>query len=195
VDAQRQQQLIERSQANTSTIGMLIFLASWSMMFAACFYSYAMLRLSGGGWPPDGMPALPIGLPAFNTVVMLTSSLTLYLGLHAVRQGRIRALSRYLVATILLGILFTLLQVLLWRGLLSQGLTHQTGSYGSSFYFLTAFHALHVLVGLILLVSLLPKAVRGGYTAQSHHRIKLFGMFWHFVNLVWIFMFFSVFLF
>lgn len=164
------------------------------MMFAACFYSYTILRISGGGWPPDGMPSLPKTLPAINTVILLASSLSLHLSLKAIREGRHKSFVRFFVTTPLLGLLFTALQILLWRDLMAQGLTHQTGSYGSAFYFLTAFHALHVVVGLGMLFYTLPKALRGHYTAQSHHGIKLVAMFWHFVDLVWIFMFLWVFL-
>ena len=173
---------------------MLIFLGSWAMMFAACFYSYTILRVSAGGWPPDGMPALPKALPAFNTLILVASSACLHLALKAVRQDRRKAFIRFLVATPLLGLVFTALQILLWQDLLGEGLTHQGSSYGSAFYFLTAFHALHVVVGLGMLFSLLPKAIKGQYTAQNHHGIKLVAMFWHFVDIVWFFMFLMVFI-
>ena len=189
-----QAQVIARKQANTSTIGMLIFLGSWAMMFAACFYSYTMLRISGGGWPPDGMPALPVVLPAINTVILLASSLTLHLAIKSLRAGRQKSFTRFLMMTPLLGFVFTALQIVLWNDLMAEGLTHQTGAYGSAFYFLTAFHALHVVVGLGMLLSTVPKAMKGIYTRESHHGLKLVSMFWHFVDFVWILMFLWVFL-
>jgi cytochrome c oxidase subunit 3 len=194
VKAPSQAQRIVRWQENTSTIGMLIFLASWAMMFAACFYSYTNLRIAGGGWPPDGMPALPLKLPAANTLVMALSSLTLHRGVQAIRRGDSSKLTRYLIGTLALGGLFFALQVILWQSMMTQNLTHQTGAYGSAFYFMTGFHALHVLVGLGMLAAQLPKAVRGKLSADSHHGLKLVAMFWHFVDLAWLATFVMVFL-
>ena len=89
--------------------------------------------------------------------------------------------------------LFTALQILLWTDLIGEGLTHQTGAYGSAFYFLTVFHALHVVVGLGMLVSVVPKARRGGYTTDDHHGVVLVSMFWHFVDIVWVLMYLMIF--
>ena len=189
-----QSEIIARKKENTATIGMLIFLGSWAMMFAACFYSYTLLRISAGGWPPDGMPDLPKVLPALNTLILLASSFSLHKAILAVREGNQKSMVRWLTATPLLGFAFTGLQVLLWTQMTGEGLTYQTGSYGSAFYFLTAFHALHVIVGLGMLLSTLPKAYRGVYTADSHQGIKLVSMFWHFVDLIWILMFLFVFI-
>ena len=189
-----QSEIIAKKKENTATIGMLIFLGSWAMMFAACFYAYTLLRVSSGGWPPDGMPALPKTLPAINTLILLASSFSLYRALAAARSNQQQALVRWLSATPLLGFAFTGLQILLWNQMTGQGLTHQTGSYGSAFYFLTAFHALHVVVGLGMLLSTLPKAYRGVYTADSHQGLKMVAMFWHFVDLIWILMFLFVFI-
>lgn len=193
MESNPQAQLVQRKKDNTATIGMLIFLASWAMMFAACFYSYVILRVSSGGWPPDGMPALPIVLPSINTLVLIGSSASLHLAIRAVREGKQKAFVRWLILTPVLGFIFTILQLVLWQDLMGEGLRHTSGSYGSAFYFLTGFHALHILVGLVLLIRVLPRALRGEYTPKSHHPIRLVAMFWHFVDLVWIFMFLSVF--
>jgi cytochrome c oxidase subunit III len=194
VEAPSQAQVIARRQDNTSTVGMLIFLASWAMMFAACFYSYTNLRLAGGGWPPDGMPALPLKLPVANTFVIALSSLTLHWSIQAIRKGDQKKLIRFLAMTLFLGALFFALQVLLWKSMVAQNLTHQTGAYGSAFYFMTGFHALHVLVGLVLLALQMPKAARGQIQADRHHGLKLVAMFWHFVDLAWMGTFVMVFL-
>lgn len=188
-----QAEVIAKKKENTSRIGMLIFLGSWAMMFAACFYSYTLLRVLGGGWPPDGVPPLPTVLPAVNTLILIVSSLSLHLAVRAIRAGRQAAFVRWLIATPLLGFVFTGLQILLWTDLIGEGLTHQTGAYGSAFYFLTVFHALHVVVGLGMLVSVVPKARRGGYSADSHHGVVLVSMFWHFVDIVWVLMYLMIF--
>ena len=85
-----QSEIIAKKKENTATIGMLIFLGSWAMMFAACFYSYTLLRISAGGWPPDGMPDLPKALPALNTLILLASSYSLHKAVLSVRESNQR---------------------------------------------------------------------------------------------------------
>ena len=187
-------QVIAQRRNNTATIGMLLFLASWAMMFAACFYSYINLRIAGGGWPPDGMPDLPVKLPAVNTLLLGLSSLTLHWAIEAAKKDQTKKLVRLLVGTLFLGALFFILQVVLWRSMMGQNLTHQTGSYGSSFYFVTGFHALHVIVGLGMLLFQTIKSARGRISAESHHGLKLVAMFWHFVDIAWVGTFIMVFL-
>ncbi|MEC7239841.1 MAG: heme-copper oxidase subunit III [Myxococcota bacterium] len=194
MDPLTQAEVIAKKKANTSKIGMLVFLGSWAMMFAACFYSYTLLRVLDGGWPLDGMPALPVVLPGVNTLILLASSVCIHLAVRSIRRGKQTAFLGWLVATPLLGFVFTGLQILLWTDLIGEGLTHQTGAYGSAFYFLTVFHALHVVVGLGMLVSVVPKARRGGYTPDDHHGVVLVSMFWHFVDVVWVLMYLMIFI-
>jgi len=97
---------------NTAYLGMLIFLGSWAMMFAGLFFAYGAVRFHlSGGWPPQGVPSLPVSLPALNTVVLLASSLTLQMGLSSIRVGKTNELSAALVVSLLLGCLLVLLQV------------------------------------------------------------------------------------
>jgi cytochrome c oxidase subunit 3 len=176
----------------TAYIGMVIFLGGWAMMFAGLFFAYGMVRARAESWPPTGDLRLPMFLPGLNTLVLLASSLTLWLGLRAVRNARPRALKSWLLATVVLGLWFCGLQLVVWRRMFLDGLTPSSDIYGSVFYALTCFHALHVLVGIIGLLALLPRALRGRFTVQSHTPVRLWAMYWHFVDVVWVLMFVTV---
>jgi cytochrome c oxidase subunit III len=186
--------LPHRHQEQTASVGMVVFLASWAMMFAGLFFAYGFIRSSAGPWPPAGVPALPVGLPAVNTAVLLSSSLTFAYGLRSLRRGERSVFIRALAVTILLGAVFLALQIHVWRSVGQSGLHLSSGLYGSVFYALTTFHALHVAVGLLILLYVLLRALRGGYTEHNTITVRLCTMFWHFVDVVWILMFVTIYL-
>ncbi len=158
----------------TAYIGMVIFLASWAMMFAALFFAYAFLRSRAPQWPPPGVPVLPVVLPAVNTAVLLLSSAVLQWGVWSVRRAKPSALGWSLVATVALGALFLALQIVCWVSLHAQGLTTEGGGpYASVFYGLTWFHALHVLVGLVGLGLVARRAFQGKLSAAKHLPVRL----------------------
>jgi cytochrome c oxidase subunit 3 len=176
----------------TAYVGMVIFLGGWAMMFAGLFFAYAIVRVKAESWPPPGENALPIALPLVNTLVLVASSVTLALSLKAARAARPLAVKWYLAASLALGALFCGMQFVVWRKLFLEGLKPDSGIYGSVFYGLTCFHALHVLVGLVGLCTLLPRALRGKFTVKDHTPIRMWGMYWHFVDVVWVLMFVTV---
>jgi len=176
---------------DTSFLGMVMFLASWVMLFAALFFVYAALRARAPMWPPDGW-RLPVGLPALNTALLLASSVTLWMGPRDLRAGRPDRLAPWLGATLALGILFLVLQCVVWRSVWQGGLHVDTSLYGSVFYALTVFHALHVVAGLGVLAWLLRGALRGTYAAARSAPIRVGAMFWHFVDVVWVVLFLGV---
>lgn len=178
----------------TSSLGMIIFLGSWAMMFCALFFAYGFARARAVDWPPAGMPKLPILLPGFNTLVLLGSSATFIRGLKELRRGDKRAFTFMVGATMALGLLFLALQVTVWRQLADAGLHVTSGIYGSVVYALTTLHAAHVAVGLIVLLVVLIRALRGRYTEHNHINVRLCAMFWHFVDVVWVLMFVSLYL-
>ena len=181
-------------EETTAWLGMVIFLGSWAMMFAALFFAYGYVRTRGGEWPPAGVPRLPTLLPALNTLVLLASSACLQYGIASVRSGGPR-LFLALVAALLLGAVFLALQLWLWNALYSGGLhANSGGSYGSVFYGLTGFHALHVLVGLFGVGLLCRRAYKGEFSPAKYLPVRLWAMYWHFVGIVWALMFVSVFL-
>jgi len=176
----------------TSYIGMVIFLGGWAMMFAGLFFAYAIVRFKAMSWPPPGETRLPVALPALNTLVILASSGTLMLALRAIRSARPSLFRGAIVATFVLGAAFVGLQYVVWRRLYLDGLTPDSGIYGSVFYGLTCFHAVHVVVGLIGLLTLVPRAFAGKFSALDHTPVRMWSMYWHFVDFVWLLMFVSV---
>lgn len=189
-----------RQRELTSTIGMMVALGSWTMMFGALFFIYLALRAQTAMWPPPGQH-LPMLLPTINTAVIVGSSFTLVRALAALRDRRHQSALRWMSVTLGLGILFVGLQIALWRGMWLDGLTASAGTLGTVVYGLTILHALHVVAGVVVLGYLLARtwsAVRS--TARGadpmHKRVlslRLCGMFWHFVDAVWVLMFVGMF--
>ena len=172
----------------THFVGMVMALASWSMLFASLFFAYAVLRMSAATWPPEGASRLPTALPFANTLVLLLSSVVLWRGADPKRE-RPGALSRALSAALGLGTLFLALQMAVWVPLWTRGFTMRSGVYASLFYGLTAFHAVHVLAGLVALAWLKRGARDGRYVSGRQNPVRLTAMFWHFVDVVWVLMF------
>src|SRR5205814_9581458 len=122
----------------SSDVGMVIFLASWLMMFAGLFFAYAELRVNSSMWPPLGITQrLPVALPGLNTAILALSSIVLATGLGRLRSGRPATFPRFLVATLALGVLFLALQVKVWLAVSARRLHVDTGAYGGVFYLRT----------------------------------------------------------
>jgi cytochrome c oxidase subunit III len=179
-------------RAYTSYLGMVIFLASWAMMFAALFFAYAVVRGRAVVWPPLDQPVLPKGLPALNTALILGSSLLLHRAARQLRRGQGAAATRGFVSTAVLGLVFLCLQLKVWVSLFQAGLTPDSGPYGSVFYGLTCFHAIHALVGLIALAWLGWKTWIGAVGPTRAMPVRLWAMYWHFVGAVWLLMFVTI---
>jgi cytochrome c oxidase subunit 3 len=178
----------------TSLVGMVMALASWTMLFVSLFFSYAVLRLGAGEWPPDGLEPLPRLLPFLNTLVLAASSLVLRAGVRPAAAARPGALLSALRRTLALGSLFLALQLAVWIPLWRSGFRIESGVFGSIFYGLTVFHALHVLAGLAALLVLVPGASKGRWVSGAQSPVRLTAMFWHFVDAVWVLMFVAVYL-
>ena len=173
----------------TAVFGMTIFLASEAMLFAGLIGGYVVLRLSSPAWPPSAeYPKLPVLLTGINTVFLVASSFTYHFAEVAVKNGK-KGLF-WLGVTILLGSLFLGIQAYEWTHLHHEGLWFdQGGVYGSSFFVLTGFHGAHVAVGVLLILVAFFRQLGGAYTAQNHTYLILAGMYWHFVDVVWIFLY------
>jgi cytochrome c oxidase subunit 3 len=190
---------LERQHA-TARLGMWVFLSSESLLFAGLFALYAAYRFA---YPAEFHAAsahanLVIG--TVNTYVLLTSSLTMALAIHATRRGRRGRTVALLVATIALGFTFDLLKAVEYAQHLADGIApggyyafgelpaHGVVLYVTLYYLLTGLHALHVTGGIIVLVWLAARAWRGDFTPDSHIALELGGLYWHLVDLVWIFL-------
>jgi cytochrome c oxidase subunit 3 len=173
----------------TAVFGMTIFLASEAMLFAGLIAGYIVLRLSSPAWPPSpDLPKLPVVLTGINTVFLIASSFTYHAAEVAVKKGKKG--TAWLFLTVLLGSLFLCIQAYEWYHMHHEGLWFNTGgAYGSSFFVLTGFHGLHVLVGVLMIAWALLRQLGGAYTAQSHTYLILAGMYWHFVDVVWLFLY------
>ena len=173
----------------TAVFGMTIFLASEAMLFAGLIAGYIVLRLSSPAWPPSpDLPKLPVVLTGINTVFLITSSFTYHFAEVAVKKGKKG--TAWLFLTVLLGSLFLCIQGYEWYHMHHEGLWFNTGGvYGSSFFVLTGFHGLHVLIGVLMIAWALIRQLGGAYTAQSHTYLILAGMYWHFVDVVWLFLY------
>ena len=173
----------------TAVFGMTIFLASEAMLFAGLIAGYIVLRLSSPAWPPSpDLPKLPVVLTGINTVFLIASSFTYHAAEVAVKKGKKG--TAWLFLTVLLGSLFLCIQGYEWYHMHHEGLWFNTGGvYGSSFFVLTGFHGLHVLIGVLMIAWALIRQLGGAYTAQSHTYLILAGMYWHFVDVVWLFLY------
>jgi cytochrome c oxidase subunit 3 len=173
----------------TAIFGMTLFLASEAMLFAGLIGGYVVLRLSSPAWPPSPeYPQLPVLLTGINTVFLVTSSFTYHFAEVAVKKGKSGLF--WLAVTILLGLLFLGIQAYEWTHLHHEGLWFNKGGvYGSSFFLLTGFHGAHVAVGVLMIIVAFFRQLGGAYTAENHTYLILAGMYWHFVDVVWIFLY------
>jgi len=182
-------------EETTATMGMVLFLGAWGMMFAAFFISYGFMRARLTSWPPPGVPPLPWELPLLNTLVLALSSTCYQLGVREVRLARASRAWPWLSLAALLGAAFVGLQLVLWKGMFAQGLEPgSAGAYSSVFYGLTWLHAAHAVVGIFGVGYVAARAVMGAYSAARHLSLRLWGLYWHFVGAVWALMFVSIFL-
>ena len=177
----------------TAWLGMLIFLASWTMLFAALFAVYGVLRLRAPSWPPPDGPSLPLLLPGANTLAIVASSVALQSSLRAARQGGVPAVFPAAAAALALGVLFIAGQTALWTRLWSAGLRPEGGPFPSVFYGLTVFHAVHVLVGLGGLGWVSACAARSVYGPSRHLTLRLWTGYWHFVGAIWVLLYVTIF--
>jgi cytochrome c oxidase subunit 3 len=178
----------------TSLVGMVVFIASWLMSFAALFFSLLLFRLRASEWPPDGMIALDLTLPSINTCILLLSSVTTSVFVSAHRTQNLERFRTFLRLTVLLGTAFLVIQCVHWNAMAAAGLEMKKGIYPAFFYVLTVFHAFHVFVGLCLLLWLRVQSRALVEHSTPKARVRLVAMFWHFVDILWVFTFVLVYL-
>jgi cytochrome c oxidase subunit 3 len=176
-----------------ATVGMTILLGAWVMLFAALFLAYGVVRVQASEWPPFGAPRLPLLVPGVNTLLLLASSVALRRGLARARSGDAGTLFPATVVTTLLGLAFIGAQIASWRSMLVRGLLPSSGVYGSVFYALTGFHALHVAGGVVALALLAVQTARGRHRERTPVRaLRLTALYWDFVAVVWVAMYVTV---
>lgn len=178
-----------RDESSPLGIGVVIWLASELMFFGGLFAAYFALRgENGAAWPPAGVE-LDVLRAALFTTVLVVSSLTVHLSVKASEEGRRGQSLVLLVLTVALGAVFLANQLLEYR---SVGFSVDTNAYGSMYYLLTGFHGLHVAGGLVLL-SVVAWVVFSRHSRMpSTHTLRVAGYYWHFVDVVWIAVFFTI---
>ena len=173
----------------TSYFGMLIALGSFSMLFIALLASYGILRVRSGIWMSNTIETMPLTLAWVNTIVILISSITLFMASKAnERENKIVTLNQ-IYTTIIIGLVFLSLQIILWNVLINDGFTITSHQAGSVFYMLSGLHGLHILGGLISLIWLIFKIRVNNVILKP---MRLVSMFWHYLTLIWIVIFITV---
>jgi cytochrome c oxidase subunit 3 len=167
--------------------GMIAFLGSELATFGAVFTYYFFIR--AGTWPPQELPHLTGSLVVINTAILVASSLTLHRAHVAIRTDDRRTFLLGLLSTLLLGIVFIGGQVYeYYEFIVHTNFTVTSGVFGSAFYGLTGLHGLHVSLGGALLAIVTVRALAGQYSAERHVSVSTVSMYWHFVDVVWIFL-------
>jgi cytochrome c oxidase subunit 3 len=183
--------------------GMILFIASEVMFFVAWFWAFfdaslfadeaqqvARVEFTGGQWPPEGVQVFdPWHLPLLNTLILLTSGTTVTWAHHALLHNDRQGLIRGLALTVLLGALFTGVQAYEYA---HAAFSFGGSIYGATFFMATGFHGFHVIIGTIFLTVCLIRAVRGDFTPEQHFGFEAAAWYWHFVDVVWLFLFFCV---
>jgi cytochrome c oxidase subunit 3 len=179
--------------------GMILFIASEVMFFVAFFWAYFHFALypehvSGAEkaiWPPKGIYTFdPWHLPFLNTMILLLSGCTVTWAHHCLLKNDRKGLVTGLVLTVLLGATFTALQA--WEYAVAPFPFHGGGIYPSTFFLATGFHGFHVIVGTIFLAVCLLRAMKGHFTPEQHFGFEAAAWYWHFVDVVWLFLFVSI---
>jgi heme/copper-type cytochrome/quinol oxidase subunit 3 len=173
-----------RPQDAAGRTGMILFLFSEAMLFAALVSAFIVLSAGAPSWPPPGQPRLPFAATAGNMLILLLSGATMMRAVTEVRRAGKRVM-RWLAVTVALGLAFLVGQGLEWGRLLGFGVTTQSSIYGATFYSIVGIHATHVVAALVVLAVSLRRARHGAFTAARHEGLVLASWFWLFVVLVW----------
>jgi cytochrome c oxidase subunit 3 len=177
--------------------GMLLFIASEVMFFSAFFWAFFNASLFpteaiGGIWPPEGVhPFDPFQLPLLNTLILLTSGVTVTWAHHALREGDRKGMLQGLGLTILLGLTFTSVQAYEYA---HAAFGFRDGIYSSTFYMATGFHGAHVIIGTIFLIVCWVRGYLGHFKPDHHFGFEAAAWYWHFVDVVWLFLFVCIYI-
>jgi len=170
-----------------------VFLGTEIMFFTGMIGTYIVLRAGSPEWP-NPAHRLAVGITAFNTFVLICSSATVVAGLFAVQKDDMAALRKWWGLSILLGAGFVSIQVYEYVHLIANGMTPNQDLFWSTFYLMTALHGLHVVIGVLWLAVAYVKILRGEYSSKNWVGLELAGLYWHFVDLVWVLLFTLIYL-
>nr|UXX18264.1 cytochrome c oxidase subunit III [Aspidoscelis exsanguis]UXX18342.1 cytochrome c oxidase subunit III [Aspidoscelis exsanguis]UXX18355.1 cytochrome c oxidase subunit III [Aspidoscelis exsanguis]UXX18368.1 cytochrome c oxidase subunit III [Aspidoscelis exsanguis]UXX18381.1 cytochrome c oxidase subunit III [Aspidoscelis exsanguis] len=175
--------------------GMILFITSEVFFFIGFFWAFYHSSLAptpelGGQWPPNGIfPLNPMEVPLLNTAVLLASGITVTWTHHAIMSGKHKEATQALMLTIILGLYFTLLQAMEYY---EAPFTIADSVYGTTFFVATGFHGLHVIIGSSFLLICLLRQINHHFTMQHHFGFEAAAWYWHFVDVVWLFLYISI---
>ena len=171
------------SRVEAPLLGMALFIISEVMIFGAFFTAYFFIRIAQGEqWPAPGtqIPELVAGI---NTVILISSSFTLHWAETSIKRGNRFGLKAGMLLTFVLGCTFLFIQINEYANI---GFAPQDAAQQTIFYSLTGLHGVHVFIGLLILLSVTVRSFRGHYSADSHRGVEVPGIYWHFVDIMWI---------
>jgi cytochrome c oxidase subunit III len=179
------------SRVDAPILGIFLFIASEVMLFGAFFTAYFFVRVvAGTPWPTPPFH-LPVFVAGVNTLILVTSSFTMHWALQSIKRDNHAGLQAGLLLTFLMGLTFLLTQI---REYSRIGFAPKDGAFGTIFYCLTGLHGAHVAVGLLLLLAATVRAFRGHYSSTAHHGVEIPGIYWHFVDVMWIVVYSTVYI-
>jgi cytochrome c oxidase subunit 3 len=181
----------QSSRVNPAVLGMLLFIISEVMIFGAFFTAYFFIRVVGGAeWPAAGTH-LPKLIAGFNTAILVSSSFTIHFAQESLKRDNRLGLKVGMVATFLLGLTFLFIQI---NEYVHIGFSPADSAQGSVFYGLTGLHGAHVTIGLMLLAFVTIRAFRGHYSSGGYLGMEVPGIYWHFVDVMWLVVYFTVYI-
>jgi cytochrome c oxidase subunit 3 len=186
----------EQHGTDTALMGMLLFIASEVMFFAALFGAYFNVKATAQHWPPEGTEFIsPWGPVLAGTIILILSSFTMQWGVWQIRKGNRAGLNRAVAVTVLMGVVFLAIQGWdYYEFVREDGFGINSGVYGTLFYTMTGFHGAHVLGGVIGLIVILSRGVQGQFSARHHVAVEAVSAYWHFVDIVWVALFATIYL-
>jgi cytochrome c oxidase subunit 3 len=173
------------SRVETQLLGMLLFIISEVMVFGAFFTAYFFIRIVAEGhtWFPIDGKELPVAVAGVNTAILISSSFTMHWAQVSIKNGNRFGLQAGMLTTFLLGLTFLFIQI---NEYVHVGFSPQDHAYGSIFFGLTGLHGAHVTIGLVLLGMVTVRAFRGHFSPEEHRGVEVPGIYWHFVDVMWI---------
>jgi cytochrome c oxidase subunit III len=184
----------QSSRVDARVLGMFLFIASEAMLFGSFFTAYFFARVVNPSapetWPPEPFE-FPVLVAGINTAILVTSSFTMHWALQSIKRGQRSAFLAGMVLTFLMGLAFLLTQAVEY---LHVGFNTGDGAFASVFFGLTGLHGAHVFVGLSLLLVVIIRGFRGHFSPEHHHGVELPGIYWHFVDIMWIVVYATVYL-
>ena len=170
---------------------MLLFIISEVMVFGAFFTAYFFIRVAAGDPWPEPVMELPVAVAGVNTAILWSSSFTMHWAQESIKKGNRFGLKAGILTTFLLGSTFLFIQINEYANI---GFAPQDGAQQTIFYSLTGLHGAHVLIGLLLLLFVTIRSFRGHYTPEEHRGVEVPGIYWHFVDIMWLVVYTTVYI-